>query len=318
LEEKSVRKISVIGAGNVGATVVQMIAEKELAHLVVAVDIMDGMAKGKALDLSESAPVVGFNTRIEGTTDFEEISGSGVVVITSGFPRKPGMDRSALLSANGKIIKTVCEQVLEHAPAAVVIMVTNPLDSMTWLAGHILDAKQKRVFGMAGILDCARFKTFIAQELKVAVQDIQAMVLGAHGDSMLPILRYTTIAGIPLELLMTKDRIDAIIERTRHGGGEIVDLLKTGSAFYAPGAAVAEMVEAVSHDNRIIRPCSTYLQGEYGLEDVCIGVPVKLGRAGILKILEIDLNKEELAGLHGTASKVKRDIEELRSTGIID
>lgn len=312
------RKISVIGTGRVGATVVQRIAERELAHLVVAVDIYDGLVKGTALDLSESAPVIGFNTRVEGTTNYEDISGSGAVVITSGFPRKPGMDRSALLSVNGKIIKAVCEQVLEYAPTAVVIMVTNPLDSMTWLAGHILDAKQKRVFGMAGILDTARFKSFIAQELKVAVQDIHAMILGAHGDSMLPILRYTTVAGVPIEMLMARDRIDAIIERTRHGGGEIVDLLKTGSAFYAPGAAVAEMVEAVSHDNHIIRPCSTYLQGEFGLDNVCIGVPVKLGRVGILKILEIDLNEDELAGLHRTAGKVRRDIEELRNTGIID
>jgi len=282
------------------------------------VDLIEGLPEGKALDISESAPVSCFHTKVVGTLDFEMISNSRIVVVTSGFPRKPGMDRSDLVETNGKIIRSVCEQIREHAPTAIVIMVTNPLDAMTWLAGQILESHRKRVFGMAGILDSSRFRYFIARDLKMAPKDIHTMLLGAHGDEMVPVLRYTNVAGIPLQNLMSQDKIDALIERTRKGGAEIVGLLKTGSAFNAPGAAIAEMVEAVARDMRIIRTCSAHLHGEYGIEDCCIGVPVKLGKNGIHRIFELKLTEEELTGLRQAAEHCNKDIETLKNLGIAE
>jgi malate dehydrogenase len=294
------------------------VAEKDLAHEVMLVDVVEGLPQGKALDISESAPVSSFHTTVEGTLDFEMISGSGIVVVTSGFPRKPGMDRSDLIETNGKIIRSVCEEIREHAPNAIVIMVTNPLDSMTWLAGQILGSKRKRVFGMAGMLDSSRFRYFIAKELKMAPNDIHTMLLGAHGDEMVPVLRYTNVAGIPLENLMSSEKIDALIERTRKGGAEIVGLLKTGSAYYAPSASIAIMVEAVARDMRIVRTCSASMHGEYGLEDLCIGVPVKLGLTGIMKVFELELTDEEMSLLHKAADHTRRDIETLKRLGIAE
>ena len=302
----------------VGTNVAQRVAESNLAHEIVMVDLIDGLPQGKALDISESSPVARFHSKVVGTLDFEPISGSGIVVVASGFPRKPGMDRSDLVEANGKVIRSVCEQIREHAPNAIVIMVTNPLDSMTWLAGEVLGSKRKRVFGMAGILDSSRFRYFIADELHVAPNDIHTMLLGAHGDEMVPVLRYTNVAGIPIQDLMSEERIDSLIERTRKGGAEIVGLLKTGSAFHAPGAAIAEMVGAVSQDMRIIRTCSARLDGEYGFEDLCIGVPVKLGRKGIHRIFELHLTDAERTALEEAAEHSLRDIQTLKDLGIAD
>lgn len=311
------RKITVVGAGNVGATTAQRIAELQLAREVAIIDIVDGLPQGKALDMWESSPIVGFDTKVVGGTDYSLMKGSGVVVVTSGVPRKPGMSRSDLLTVNAKIIKDVVGKVKEFAPDAVLIMVTNPLDTMTYLAKHIMGKDRSKVFGMAGILDTSRFRTFIADELDVAVTDVQALVMGAHGDEMVPLPRYTTVAGIPIDRLMPREKLDKLVKRTRNGGGEIVNLLKTGSAFYAPAASIAEMVMAVSHDSHIIRPCSTYLEGEYGIEDVCIGVPVKLGREGIIKVLELPLADDEITALNKSAEKARADNEELKKAGFI-
>ncbi len=306
------RKITVVGAGNVGATAALNIAEKQLAREIVMLDIVDGLPQGKALDMWESSPLVGFNAKVTGGTDFSLMEGSGVVVVTSGVPRKPGMSRTDLLSINAKIVKDVCGHIKAHAPDAVVIMVTNPLDSMAYLAAKLLGSSRQRVFGMAGVLDSARFRTFISDELGVAVQDVHALVMGAHGDEMVPLPRYTTVAGIPVDKLMPRGRLDELIKRTRNGGGEIVNLLKTGSAFYAPGASIAEMVMAVSHDVHIIRPCSALLDGEYGIEDVCIGVPVMLGREGIVKVIELPLADDELEALNKSAEKARESNLELK------
>lgn len=302
----------------VGSSVAQRVAEKDLAHEIILVDKIDGLPQGKALDIAESSPVASFHSTVEGTLDYERISGSGIVVITSGFPRSPGMDRSDLLEANGEIVRSVCENIKEYCPNAIVIMVTNPLDAMTWLAAHILESKRKRVFGMAGILDSSRFRYFIARELNMAPNDIHTMLLGAHGDEMVPVLRYINVAGIPLQNLMSQERIDAIIERTRKGGAEIVGLLQKGSAFFAPSAAIAMMVEAVARDMHIVRTCSTKLHGEYGLDDICIGVPVKLGLTGIMKVYELDLTDEEMALFQKAAAHAQRDIDKLKTLGFVD
>ncbi len=302
----------------VGASVAQRVAEKDLAHEIILVDVVDGLPQGKALDISESSPVASFHTTVEGTLDFERISGSGIIVVSSGFPRSPGMDRSDLLEANGKIIRSVCEQIREHSPNSIVIMVTNPLDAMTWMAGNILGSKRKRVFGMAGILDSSRFRYFIARELNMAPNDIHTMLLGAHGDEMVPVLRYTNVAGIPLENLMSKEKINALVERTRKGGAEIVGLLKKGSAFYAPSAAIALMVEAVARDMHIVRTCSAKLHGEYGLDDICLGVPVKLGLTGIMKVYELELTDTEMALFQKAAEHAERDIEGLKALGLVE
>jgi len=301
-------KITIVGAGNVGATTAHWLAERELGDIVL-VDIpqTEGMPKGKALDLMQAGPIVGYNTRLIGTTDYEPTANSDIVVITAGVPRKPGMSREALVNVNANIIRDVISKAVPLSPNAIYIVVTNPLDTMTYLAYKLSGLPRERVIGQAGILDSARMRTFIAMELDVAVENVQAMVLGGHGDEMVPMVRFTTVAGIPISMLLPKEKIDAIVDRTRKGGGEIVSLLKTGSAYYAPGAAVAQMVEAILKDQKLIVPCSVYLQGEYGLHDICFGVPVKLGRKGVEQIIELPLNEEERAML-------ERSVQLIRST----
>jgi len=305
------KKISIIGAGFVGATAAHWSAEKELGDIVV-VDIIEGLPQGKALDLSEAAPVEGFDARVIGTNSYEETQGSDVVVITSGIPRKPGMSREALLETNQKIIESVVSQVVAKSPNAILILVTNPLDTMTYLAFKRSGLARNRVMGMAGVLDTARYKAFIAMELNVSVEDIQALLLGGHGDEMIPLPRYTTVSGIPLSQLLPREKIDRIVDRTRKGGAEIVNLLKTGSAFYAPSASAVQMVEAILKDKKRILPCCAYLNGEYGLKDLCFGVPVKLGTNGIESIIEIELSDEEKALVARSAESVKKTIAELK------
>jgi len=293
-------KISIIGAGNVGATAALMIAQRELGD-VVMLDIIPDMPQGKALDMAEASPIEGFDVRIKGTNSYEEIAGSDIVVVTSGRPRKPGMSREDLLTQNAQIVGSVAEQVARYSPNAILIVVTNPLDIMTYHAWRVTGFPHHRVMGQAGVLDTARFRYFIASELNVSVEDVSSLVLGGHGDTMVPLPRYTSVAGIPLEELMDRETIDRLIERTRGGGGEIVGLLKTASAFYAPGAAVAQMAEAIIKDKKRIMPCSAYLSGQYGLRDIFIGVPVKLGSSGVEEIIELNLTDEELAQLHRSA-----------------
>jgi malate dehydrogenase len=305
------KKISIIGAGFVGATAAHWAAEKELGD-VVLVDILEGIPQGKALDLFEAAPIEGFDARVIGTNDYEETKDSYLVIITSGVPRKPGMSREDLLEINKKIIESVITQVVERSPKAILIMVTNPLDTMTYLAVKKSRFPRQRVMGMAGILDTARFKAFVAMELGVSVEDIQALLLGGHGDEMVPLPRYTTISGIPLSQLLPKAIIDRLVDRTRKGGGEIVNLLKTGSAFYAPSAAAIQMAEAILKDKKRILPCCVYLDGEYGLKDVCFGVPVKLGTNGVESIIELELTAEEKALMAKSAESVKKSIMELK------
>ena len=305
------KKISVIGAGNVGATVANKVAEMELGD-VVMVDIIDGLPQGKGLDMFESAPIGGFDSAILGTTGYEETRDSDVVVVTSGVPRKPGMSREDLLETNKKIIESVVGQVVANSPNAILIMVANPLDTMTYIALKRSGFPKKRVVGMAGILDTARFKTFIAMELNVSVEDIQTIILGGHGDEMVPLPRYTTVSGIPLLELLPADAIDRLVDRTRKGGGEIVSLLKTGSAFYAPGAAAAQMVEAILKDKKRILPCCAYLQGEYGLSDICFGVPVKLGTDGVEEVIQVELNAAEKELVSKSAEAVRSSIAVLK------
>jgi malate dehydrogenase len=305
------KKISIIGAGFVGATAAHWAAEKELGD-VVLVDILEGIPQGKALDLFEASPVEGFDARIIGSNGYNETKDSSIVIITSGVPRKPGMSREDLLEINRKVIESVVEQVVERSPQAVLIMVTNPLDTMTYLAFKKSGFSKQRVIGMAGILDTARFKSFIAMELGVSVEDIQALLLGGHGDEMVPLPRYTTISGIPLSQFLSKETIDRLVDRTRKGGGEIVNLLKTGSAFYAPSAAAIQMTEAILKDKKRILPCCVYLDGEYGLKDICFGVPVKLGAGGAEAIVEIQLTEEEKKLVAKSAESVKKSILELK------
>jgi len=301
-------KISVIGAGNVGATVAQRLAERDWAQEVVLVDIVEGVPQGKALDIWESGPVLGFDTRVIGSNTYEETADSHIVVITAGLARKPGMSRDDLLMANFEIVKSVTEQVVERSPRATLVVVTNPLDVMAYVALKVSGFEPHRVFGMAGVLDTARYRTFIAMELKVSVRDIQAMVLGGHGDDMVPLPRYTTVAGTPLMQLLPKEKIDSIVRRTREGGGEIVKYLKTGSAYYAPSAAVTEMVEALVKNTKRLLPCSAWLTGQYGLNEVYVGVPVKLGARGVEEIIELDLTAEEHAALKQSAAHVKESM----------
>ena len=305
------KKISVIGAGFVGATAAHWAAEKELGDVVI-VDIIDGLPQGKALDLFEASPIEGFDARVVGTNGFEETRGSDVVIITSGIPRKPGMSREDLLGINKKIIESVVAQVVEKSPNTILIMVTNPLDTMTYLAFKKSGFPRERVMGMAGVLDTARFRAFIAMELGVSVEDIQALLLGGHGDEMVPLPRYTTVSGIPLPQLLPKDTIDKLVDRTRKGGGEIVNLLKTGSAFYAPSAGAVQMAEAILKDKKRILPCCVYLNGEYGLKDICFGVPVKLGAKGAESIIQLELTEEEKKLLAKSAESVKKSISELK------
>ena len=305
------KKISIIGAGFVGATAAHWAAAKELGDIVL-VDILEGIPQGKALDLFESAPIEGFDSNVIGTNTYEETKSSDIVIITSGIPRKPGMSREDLLDINRKIIESVVAEVTAKSPNAILIMVTNPLDTMTYLALKKSGLPRERVMGMAGVLDTARYRAFIAMELGVSVEDIQALLLGGHGDEMVPLPRYTTVSGIPLSQLLPKEKIDKLVDRARKGGGEIVNLLKTGSAFYAPSAGAIQMAEAILKDKKRILPCCVYLNGEYGLKDICFGVPVKLGEKGVESIIELDLTEEEKGLVAKSAGSVKKSIEELK------
>ncbi|HEY5594287.1 MAG TPA: malate dehydrogenase [Nitrospiria bacterium] len=299
------RKITIIGAGNVGGTAAQRLAEKELAEELVLLDIVKDVAVGKALDLAQSAPIYGYDTQIRGTDNYADTDGSDLVVITSGVPRKPGMSRDDLLSTNAKIVKSVAEQVAARSPEAVIIVVSNPLDAMTYVTYKVTRFPRERVIGMAGVLDSARMATFIAHELHVSIQTVRAIVMGGHGDSMVPLPRHTTVGGVSVTELIPKDRLDAIVQRTRDGGAEIVKLLKTGSAYYAPSAAIVEMVEAIVKDKKKILPCAALCKGEYGVQDLFVGVPAKLGNGGMEAIVEFELTSEETAGLRKSADAVK-------------
>ena len=297
------KKVSVIGAGNVGATVAQRLAEKELCD-VALIDIVEGVPQGKALDLSEAAPIEKHDAHLTGSNTYEASAGSDIIIITAGIPRKPGMSRDDLISTNAGIVKTVTQQAAELSPKAILIIVSNPLDAMCQVAYEASGFPRNRVMGMAGVLDSARFRAFIAMELNVSVENIHAFVLGGHGDTMVLLPRYSTVAGIPIIELLSKERIDALIDRTRKGGAEIVGLLKTGSAFYAPASAVVEMAESILKDKKKILPCAAYLEGEYGIRDLFIGVPVKLGKNGIEEIVQISLTDDEKEALRKSADAV--------------
>jgi len=306
-------KISVIGAGNVGATTAMMLSQLEIGD-VVLVDIVEGMPQGKALDMMEMNPVYGLDVNITGTNGYEETADSDVVVITSGIPRKPGMSRDDLIATNTEIVKQVTENVARRSPNAILILVTNPLDAMVYVAHKVSKFPKERVMGMAGVLDSARFRSFIGMELGVSVENIEAFVLGGHGDDMVPLARCTTVAGVPITELIPEDRIESIIKRTRGGGGEIVALLKTGSAFYAPAVSAVEMVEAILKDKKKILPCCVLAQGEYGVDNVFVGLPVILGRKGVEKIFEIKLTKKESEELKVSASHVKELCDHIDKT----
>jgi malate dehydrogenase len=297
-------KVTVIGAGNVGANTAQKIAGKELAD-VVLVDVVEGVPQGKALDMLESAPVEGYDVRLVGTNGYEETSDSEIVVITAGFPRKPGMSRDDLLLANYEVVKSATEQAVKHSPDAILILVTNPLDAMCWTALKVSGFPRERVMGMAGVLDTARFRTFIAEELNVSFENVTAMVLGGHGDTMVPLVRFTNVSGIPISELASPDTIERLIQRTRDGGAEIVKYLKSGSAYYAPAASTVEMVESILKDKKKVLPCAVHLQGEYGIQGLFVGVPVKLGRKGVEKIYEIKLEQSEAVALRKSADAVQ-------------
>jgi malate dehydrogenase len=298
------RKITVVGAGFVGSTLVKRLAERDYAD-VIMFDIVPNMPQGKALDMLESGPVLGFDSQVTGTNDYADTVGSDVVVITSGFPRKPGMSRDDLLKKNQEIVAEVTKQVVTSSPNSIIIVVTNPLDAMAQVAYKVSGFPRERVVGMAGVLDTARFRTFIAQEVGASVKDVQAYVLGGHGDTMVHLSRLCTVAGIPIAQLISEERIEQIVQRTRDGGAEIVKLLGTGSAYFAPSASVLQMVDSIILDKKMIMPCAAYLQGEYGIQGLFVGVPVKLGSAGIEQIIEIELNPKEKELLHKSADAVK-------------
>ena len=304
------KKITIVGAGHVGAHSALWAATKELGDIVL-VDVVEGVPQGKALDLAEAAPVEGFDANIVGTNGYEETADSDVVIITAGLARKPGMSRDDLLKTNADIVKGVTEQVVKYSPDCIIIMVTNPLDAMVYEAKKISGFPKNRVLGMAGVLDSARMRTFIAMELGVSVEDVTAFVLGGHGDTMVPLPRYSTVAGIPITELMSADRVEAINERTRKGGGEIVGLLKTGSAYYAPSASAVEMAEAILKDKKRVLPCAAYLEGEYGINGYYMGVPVLLGKDGVEKVIEIELTDDEKAALNHSLEDVKKNVEKL-------
>ena len=302
------KKVTVVGAGMVGGTTAHRLADMEICD-VVLIDIIEGLPQGKGLDLAESAPVVGYDSRVTGTNDYKDTANSDIVVITAGIARKPGMSRDDLLKTNYNIVKETTEKVAKYSPNSILIVVSNPLDAMSQTAYKVSGFSKNRVIGMAGVLDSARMRTFIAQELDVSVENVTAFVLGGHGDTMVPLPRYSTVAGIPLPDLLPKERIDAIVKRTAQGGAEIVALLKTGSAFYAPAASIAEMVEAILKDKKKILPCAVYLEGEYGVRGLFVGVPVKLGARGVEQIIEIKLTAEENAALQKSAAAVKELVE---------
>jgi malate dehydrogenase len=302
------KKITIVGAGFVGATLAQRVAERDYAD-VVLVDIVEGLPQGKALDILESAPVLGFDSLVTGTNGYEETANSSIVVITSGIARKPGMSRDDLVRTNQGIVTDVTQQVAKYSPDATLIVVTNPLDAMVQLAYNVSKFPKQRVIGMAGVLDTARFRSFIAQELHVSVRDVQAYVLGGHGDTMVPLTRLTTVAGVSISTLIPEERLAQIVQRTRDGGAEIVNLLKTGSAYYAPSASVLAMVDAIMFDHQQILPCSVYLEGEYGIHGLFVGVPAKLGSNGVEQVIEVELTESDRAALQRSANSVKELIE---------
>ncbi len=302
------KKITVVGAGNVGATLAHRLVDRQLGD-VVLIDILEGIPQGKGLDLLEAGPIEGYDCRVKGTNDYADTANSDLVVMTAGFPRKPGMSRDDLLKANFDVVKGTIEQIAKYSPNCILIVVTNPLDAMAQTAFKVSGFSRNRVIGMAGVLDTARYRTFLAEALNVSVQNVQGFVLGGHGDTMVPVPRYTTVAGIPVEELMPKEQLDAIIKRTRNGGAEIVNLLKAGSAYYAPSAAVVEMVDAIFNDRKKILPCAAYLEGEYGIKGLFVGVPVKLGARGIEQIIEIKLSADEKTALDKSAAAVKELVE---------
>ena len=306
------KKVTIVGAGMVGSSCAQMIVGRGYADIVL-VDVVEGLPQGKALDLLEAGPVVGYDSQIIGSNDYEASANSDIAIITAGLPRKPGMTRDDLLLTNMKIVTEVIENLVKHSPNCIVIVVTNPLDAMAYLVYKLSGFPRERVVGMAGVLDTARFRTFLAQELNVSVEDVTAYVLGGHGDTMVPLVRYTAVGGLPITDLLPQDRIDAIVQRTRAGGAEIVKYLKTGSAFYAPSAAVTQMVDAIILDKNQVLPCAVYLQGEYGINDVFVGVPVKLGAGGIKEIIEIKLSAEEQKALNSSAESVQELVEIMRT-----
>jgi malate dehydrogenase len=297
--------IAVVGAGNVGATAAQRLAEKELARTVVMIDVIEGVPQGKALDQWQSGPIEGFDTRVVGSNTYEPAAGADLFVVTAGIARKPGMSRDDLVKTNAGIVRSVCAEIARVAPKTIIVVVSNPLDVMCYVAMRASGFPRERVIGMAGVLDTARYRMFLAEALDVSVEDIQAMVLGGHGDTMVPLISYTTVSGIPVSQLIDAARLESIVARTRNGGAEIVAFLKTGSAYYAPSAAAVQMVEAIALDKRRILPCSAWLQGEFGLRDVFCGVPCKLGRAGLEKIIEITLTEAERTELHKSAEAVR-------------
>jgi malate dehydrogenase len=298
-------RITVVGAGNVGATAAQRLAEKNLARTVVMVDVVEGVPQGKALDQWQSGPIEGYDTRVLGTNDYAEAAGSEVFVVTAGIARKPGMSRDDLVKTNAGIVQAVAKEIARVAPQAIVVVVSNPLDAMCYVALKASGFPRERVIGMAGVLDTARYRMFLAEALGVSVEDIQAMVLGGHGDTMVPLISYTNVSGVPVTQLLPGDKLDAVVQRTRNGGAEIVAHLKTGSAYYAPSAAAVQMVEAIALDKQRFLPCAAWLQGEYGLRDVYCGVPCLLGRKGLERIVEVELTAEERKALHASAEAVR-------------
>ncbi|HWP36879.1 MAG TPA: malate dehydrogenase [Gemmatimonadales bacterium] len=299
-------KITVVGAGNVGATLAQRLAERELAQEIVLVDIVEGVPQGKGLDQWQAGPIEGFDSRVVGTNAYDAAAGSELVIVTAGIARKPGMSRDDLVKTNADIVKAVSGEIRRVAPQSIVIMVSNPLDVMCWVAKEVTGFPRERVLGMAGVLDTARYRTFLADALGVSVKDIQAMVLGGHGDTMVPLVSYTTVSGIPVTQLMDQATLDAIVQRTRNGGAEIVSLLKTGSAYYAPSAAAAQMAEAIVKNQRRVLPCAAWLEGEYGLQGLFLGVPCKLGARGLEQVIEVRLSAEEKAALAKSAESVRQ------------
>jgi malate dehydrogenase len=309
----SVKKITVVGAGHVGATCAQLLAMKELAQEVILVDIAEGIPQGKGLDQWESAPIEGFDTRVSGSNEYESSEGADIFIVTAGIARKPGMSRDDLLKTNAGVITSVSKEIKRVAPKSIIIMVTNPLDVMAQVAMEATAFPRERVIGMAGVLDTARYRSFIALELDVSIEDIQALVLGGHGDTMVPLASYTSVSGIPLSQLLPQDRIDALVERTRKGGGEIVAYLKTGSAYYAPAAAAVQMAEAIVKDKRRILPCAAWLEGEYGMSGLFLGVPCLLGESGLEKIIEVELDESEKAALEASAEAVRSTVAALKA-----
>ena len=307
-----VNKITVVGAGNVGATTAQRVAEKELARTVVMVDVVEGIPQGKALDLWQSAPIEGYDSRLIGTNSYEETAGSDIVIITAGIARKPGMSRDDLLNTNAGIVKSVSEEIKKTSPNAIIIVVSNPLDVMCYVAKEVTGFPRERVLGMAGVLDTARYRSFLAEALNVSVKDIQAMVLGGHGDTMVPLISYTNVSGIPITQLIEKGKLDAIVDRTRNGGAEIVKHLKTGSAYYAPSAGAVQMAEAIVNDQGRILPCAAWLNGEYGMKDLFLGVPCRLGRSGLQQVVEVELTSDERTALEKSAEAVREPMRAVK------